>query len=233
MRPVGKQLRLIKKTAYAFHYVKKIVAVLIFLQYYCKIQRFNCRIMKRIILCFVLTLHLCACNNEIPVQKDMVFTVNRELLSEVACLNTSALFGIYPPKNWVPAADSSQLWKQLQASSKQQIVGLYKPDSADYLMLLMAFPDADSLLFREMVSNPSAYYNADSIWAAVQASAFQYKGFDINQIILQKDELTVFKLFFSDDYGITELNVMLPKAVDQDIMKVVESTIGSVFHINN
>lgn len=189
--------------------------------------------MKRIILCFVLTLHLCACNNEIPVQKDMVFHVNPQLLSEVACINSPAFFGIYPPRNWYPAADSSQLWKQLQASSKQQIVGLYKPDSVNCLMLVMAFPDADSLLFREIISNPSAYYNADSVWASVQSSAFQYNGFSIRQIILQKDELTVFKLFFSDNQGITELNVMLPKNVDQDIMKVVESTIGSVFHINN
>ncbi|MBS4056210.1 MAG: hypothetical protein KGZ82_02705 [Bacteroidales bacterium] len=189
--------------------------------------------MKRTFQCFLLTLLLSACNNELPVQKDMVFHVNRQLLSEEACINSSALFGIYPPRNWFPAADSSQLWKQLQASSKQEIIGLFKPDSVNCLMLVMAFPDADSLLFREMISNPSAYYNADSIWASVQSGAFQYNGFSIQQIILQKDELSVFKLFFSDNQGVTELNLMLPKTVDQDIMKVVESTIGSVFHINH
>jgi hypothetical protein len=163
----------------------------------------------------------------------MNFQVDPSLLAEYPYLATKDGMGLYPPKEWKWHDTTSSLFKQLQVANKANIMALYSPEAEDAMLMINETQGMDASLLLEIVGNPAAYYNQDSIWNAVMHDRFQYKEFDINQIILQNDQLVIFKLFVQFNSKLMELNYMLPSDASPQTMKSVESSIGSIYSITN
>lgn len=182
------------------------------------------------IVLLIVIIQACATKTE---NNQMNFQVDTSLLAEFPYKATKDGIGVYPPKEWKRHDATSLLFKQLQETNHATIVALYAPESEDAMLMVNETQGMDASLLTEITGNPSAYYNQDSIWNAVMHDNFRYKDFDINQIILQNDQLVIFKLFVQQNSRLLELNYMLPAGASPQTMKSVESSIGSLYTITN
>jgi hypothetical protein len=163
----------------------------------------------------------------------MSFHVDSSLLSALPYLSESSGIGIYPPAGWL-SADSSHLFPQgINEQLYREMKAVFYSPETECMLLIQDFPLADTTLVKQITENPAAWYNADSTWTSVMSDTFTYKGFNIQQFVLQNPQLVVFKLFVLSQPGITELNYLVQPGVGPETMKSVESSIGSIYSLTN
>jgi hypothetical protein len=164
---------------------------------------------------------------------EMTFHVDASLLSTIPYLSESSGIGLYPPAGWISADSSHLLPEGVSEKLFSEMKAVYYSPETESILLIQDFPVADTALVKRIAENPTAWYNSDSTWTSMMSDTFKYKGFNIQQFVLQNAQLVVFKLFVHNQPGIIELNYVVQPGVGPETMKSVESSIGSIYSLTN
>lgn len=169
-----------------------------------------------------------SCGNQQPTDNTISFRVNQELLSETVFSTKDELLRLQPPQNWVQLNSNDTVYMVFAEVMQHKLAAVFL-DAKTEASLLISEVSADEMLAMEQVfENPDLYYNSNNNWLSVQHGDFNYNSYQINQIVLQNQDIVIYKLFASRMGKTYEINYSVPRAYAEQILRAVESSIGSI-----
>ncbi len=169
-----------------------------------------------------------SCGNQQPSGNTISFRVNQDLLSDTVFTTSDEMLRLQPPQNWAQLSSNDTIYLVFAEVMQHKLEAVFI-DTKTEASLLISEVSADEMLAMEQVfENPDLFYNSNNNWLSVQHGDFKYNSYQIDQIVLQNHDIVIYKLFASRMGKTYEINYSVPRAYAEQILRAVESSIGSI-----
>lgn len=176
----------------------------------------------------ILAMFAASCGHQQPNDNTISFRVNQELLSDSVFSSRDEILVLQPPVDWARLNSNDSIYGVFAEVMQHKLEAVFI-DAKTEASLLISEVSADEMLAMEQVfENPDSFYNKNNNWLSVQHGDFKYNSYHINQIVLQNHDIVIYKLFASRMGKTYEINYSVPRAYAEEILRAVESSIGSI-----
>ncbi len=171
---------------------------------------------------------IASCGHQQPSDNTISFRINEELLSDSVFSSRDEILRLQPPIDWERLSSGDSIYEVFAEVMQDKLDAVFV-DAKTQASLIISEVSADEMLAMEKVfKNPDIYYNSNNKWLSVQHGDFKYNSYQINQIVLQNHDIVIYKLFTSRMGKTYEINYSVPRAYAEEILRAVESSIGSI-----
>ncbi len=158
----------------------------------------------------------------------MKFEINPDLLGSTK--NDTVLWISYAaPAEFAPSAEEESIKQQGEMRNEGvKILTVYQDNRSQAFMIVSSLTENLWHEFKNQVDKPQKGMSSN-VWQTMNATAFEYNTFSVQQWLLQNTSWINFKLMYqSKNKNYFQVDYLIPVAFyDEHIAKAIESSIGS------